>query len=428
MMYVTGADFKHADKNWWLRLPMTAHCRVQKPLRAYNSDTFVPPNDHEQWSKYVKDPQQQPDKAVLMPFLTTSIDGIKARDQARAAMHDEGFLVAYDVWWKRKPKTSKGFLPLPDATWFYRNMQCVLPPETMTFLQVLLPERICEFYFDIDVDNPGFPMEQFLQAMFEEMAREDPSLTVEGLWERTVLLDASVNAAGVATKSSCHGICKGFFFPSNHTSMKRFAENVKARLEQRWKQFLVKNKNQKLVIPLDTNVYHRYQNFRMLGHSKFVVTNNDQRPLVVAPYNQYANMPTDNEQIFLLTLVQQPEVNVAVEQEQAARQPATKRLKREAALPSGPLEAYLLQQLRAWGNASVDVSEYAPARKSGDKGDLYISFAGAQKAPDHEHQSNNLYAIVKPRHLQIFWHCHDVKCKPWKQALPMAVALKIRKQ
>jgi hypothetical protein len=136
----------------------------------------------------------------------------------------------------------------------------------------------------------------------------------------------------------------------------------------------------------------------------------------------------DDEEIFLLTLVQQPRVNEEQEQEQAARQPAAKRLKREAALPSGPLEAYLLRQLRDWGNASVDVSTCNPANQGGDKGDLYISFAGAQKAPDHEHQSNNLYAIVKPRYLQIFWHCHDVKCKPWKQALPVQVALKMHQQ
>lgn len=418
-MYFTGASFEHPQLQWWLRLEMTGYLRVQKPVR---SDVAITEElDQVLWKMYLLDLSLPPPlKAVLEPVLVERGD-TKPRDRARQMMSDDGFLISFDVWWKGSKDPSKGFLPLPSAQWFHDNMQTVLPQEACNFFQVILPERSCEWYFDIDAHSPTFPIERFLQALFEAMVEEEEchNKSVEELWKTTILLDSSKTVEGNTIKSSCHGVCKSLVFPDNHITMKDFAKRVKYRLEQRGGTLFVEDKKKsKMVIPMDLCVYSHYQNFRMMGSSKMTPDTSERRVLAIAPYNKC--VPAN----FKTSLVGQPERVSSIPPTTTTTPSENKRLKVISPSSHGPLETFLLQQVRQWGNHDASISATKDARQA-KRGERYVSFSKATYAWDHKHTSNNLFAIVSPQTLQIFWHCHqgNVKCKSMTQTLPLQIAL-----
>ncbi len=404
-------SFKYPQCQWWINPPP---CFSIRPPHV----TVV----QCAWNDSVLNGTAPP-YPVLHPHVSN-----KPRDRARRMMHDSGFLVAFDVWFFCSEKTTKGFLPLPSATWFFINLMIQVTLEKRTFYQVLLPELSASAYFDIDASDPNFPMVKFIQALFEEMSKEQDILTVEELWEKTLLLDACNNVLGNPKKPSCHGICHGLIFSDNHTSMKAFMTRVKNRLEKRpdHQQLRVLKKGT-WVIPLDLNVYSHYQNFRMYGNVKLTPDPEERRPLVVAPYNRNKQMPINELDVFLLSLIDQtrePNIMNRENQIDQSREPVVKKVRLSSNVRvggGGPLESFLLEQLYKWGNPNAHVASCRPA--CGDDG-LYISFSNANHGPDHKHRSNNLFAIVKIRVLTIAWHCHGHKeCKHVVQNLPMNVAL-----
>jgi hypothetical protein len=294
---------------------------------------------------------------------------------------------------------------------------------------VILPDLPTCFYFDVDGTDPKFPMEYFIQALFEEMAKEQSLLSVDELWKQTVLLEALYNVKGVAKKASCHGICHGLIFSDNHTSMKAFAVCIKRRLENRpdVETFQVLKKDGKKVVPLDLCVYSHFQNFRFYGNAKLTELEEERRPLVVAPYNRYERMPNDPQSIFLLTMVdqtRQPNIDITIEPVEKKIRMSNHQEKDSSLHPD--LESFLLDQLHMWGNYHAYVSSSSLARK-GQNGELYVAFGNATQAESHKHRSNNIFAIVNVKLLQINWFCHGNSCKPKKQVLPMNVGMQMLK-
>ncbi len=364
------------------------------------------------------------------PLIEQDADGIGPRDQA---LTRGDFLVAFDVWWTgvKKASPAKGFLGQPSAEWFYVNIQLKVPLQTRTFCQVIDANRTCCWYFDVDARDIQFPMQDFLQALFEEMCHEQNALTVEQLWYQTLLLDATCNVFGIPKKASCHGICHALLFDDNHTHMKKFAHSVKRRLELRPnnQRFRVLDKGQ-MVIPLDLSVYSTYRCFRLYGNVKMTPDAEDRRPFIVAPYNRSIHTATDELGIFTQSLVLQPEARQSATRHSAM---SAKRQKRDTAPPVqalpppvsiASLEAFLLRQVQSWGNMDARINQIKAARCEPSK--LYVSFANATHAMDHKHQSNNVFAIVDKDTVCIRWHCHTggTKCGSWlQQQLPMEIAL-----
>jgi hypothetical protein len=262
---------------------------------------------------------------------------------------------------------------------------------------VIIPEHTCELYFDVDVDGDGtYDLAGFIQLLFEAICQElkDPNLTPEKMWLNTVLLDAS---SAEKQKSSCHGICKCIVFPDNHESMKPFFRRVKNRLK------LGES------CPLDISVYSKYRCFRMFRNSKIF----QDRPLQVAPYNRYHDMPSDPLDLFLLTLVDQ---NKEITYTPATAAASRKRRKTcgttKENIPiseSDPMLRYLLTKLQKWGNPKAKISSVKPCRYDNSK--RYISFSEAHSASDHAHTNNNLYAVLCPRAMTVEWRCHKTECK-----------------
>jgi hypothetical protein len=437
------SEFQHGAVHWWLNHEPSPRVCVILP-RSVSSGQ--PIDGQAEWLRYLAEGGSQvPPLAVLEPLLTTR-DGQGAQDRAVTMLHPVcgGFLVGFDVWWKSKTSPSKGYLPLPSPSFFYDCIQLRVRPASRTFYQVLLPNRNCAFYFDIDAHDPKFDMQRFVGALFEEMAAELGNTTTSNqLWLQTLLLDASRNTQGVASKSSCHGICRTLFFDDNHTTMKAFARRVFARLEQRPDHAALRvwhNKSKRWIIPLDLSVYSRYRCFRLYGNLKLVAEPAERRPLVLAPYNRYAATPPDDErQLFLLSVIPQPELRPddSSTTTAAAAAPSTKRHKpssKSSSSSSSDLSEFLLGRLQQWGNAEPSVSCIEPARvgTTWPASTLYVSFAGATHAHDHSHQSNNVYAMVEPHSLLVHWHCHagfgTSKCPPHREPLPIQVAVNLPKQ
>lgn len=343
----------------------------------------------------------------------------------KQALEKSNFIVAFDVLFRGSEKATKGFVALESPLWFYENLMMKVSRKERIFYQVIMPDRPASFYFDIDAADPQFPIKDFIQALFEEMVKEQSILTVEELWKKTVLLDALCNENGVAKKASTHGICHGLIFSENHISMKVFANRVRTRLENRpdAKRFLVTKKKGKTVIPFDLAVYSRYQNFRFYGNSKLEPIDSNRRPLVIAPYNRFEGMPNTDLDLFLLSMIgqgQQTNIDIVLEPELKKIRTLSYTEKEVAIHPD--LKSFLLEQLHRWGNDGAYVSSTNLARK-GNNGEIYVSFANATIAQDHKHRSNNLFAIVDLKILTIKWYCHGHKCKNKGQTLPMAVAL-----
>jgi hypothetical protein len=356
----------------------------------------------------------------LQPFLS-------GHPRAKA-FKVSNFIVAFDVHFRYCSKGTKGFVGLESPTWFYQNLMMKVALKERIFYQVIIPDISACFYFDIDASELGFPMNDFIQAVFEEMAKEQSILNVEELWRTTVLLDALCNVKGVPKKSSTHGICHGLIFSDNHTSMKAFAIRIKTRLENRpdAARFRVMKKGE-LVIPFDLAVYSRHQNFRFYGNSKLEPLDDERRPLIISPYNRFEGMPNTDLDIFLLTMIDQGKlVNIEIVIEPEFKKPRTSSIPEKEVPIHADLKSFLLDQLHMWGNDRAYVSSATLAR-NGTDGEIYVSFANATYAETHKHRSNNLFAIVNVKTLLIKWHCHGHKCKNEGQVLPMSVALKILK-
>lgn len=411
---IIGADqLEHAHLHWWMHNSLREHVRI--PLPSHHR------RQHQRIASTIP---------VMEPFVSSG-----ARDAALSQLNDASgsFLVAFDVWWRRKTKVTKGFAAVPgDATWFFQCIVSRLPLQARNFYQVLAPDKPCGWYFDLDVNDPGYDMERFLHALFEEMCAELSSLsslssiqsslpaiiTPAFLWTHTLLLDASCNSKGERVKASCHGICNALVFADNHDAMKRFALRLMRRLEARIDPEPV---------PLDVSVYSRHRCFRMYGNSKMA---HEPRPLVIAPYNQ---MPTstDEAQRFVHSMIcQDVPANVSVAA--AASVPVTKKRRTSMTMTTttitndnGGLRAFLLQRLREWGNGQASIQSIAPGRKYPNS-TLYVSFSNATHASNHQHESNNLYAIVSMSSLSIEWHCHRgaalQRCKVLTEPLPFDIA------
>jgi hypothetical protein len=110
---------------------------------------------------------------------------------------------------------------------------------------------------------------------------------------------------GVRIKGSCHGVCHIIVFDDNHTKMKAWAQRLVERLAER-KLHVWNAKKKCWQIPLDLSVYSMWRNFRFYKSAKMVTTEEECRPLVAAPYNRYHDMPTTEEEIFLLSVIPQP--------------------------------------------------------------------------------------------------------------------------
>ncbi len=418
---IEAHKFNYPELHWWLHFLPSLTVRCQQP-RYKVPDT--PKEDQLLWNNFVKSGDDEVPFAVLEPLLVDT-----PQDCAIDMVHHQtGFPLAFDVWWFGKKDPSKGYLPLHSAGWFYQHLLLHLPPHTRTFNQIILPHRTCMFYFDLDTKNTKLDIEYFLQAVFEEMEAEiEGKLTVQALWESTLLLDASCNWAGEFCKMSCHGISHKLKFRDNHTDMKQFATRIYKRLESRHDsreklQVFDKKKN-KWIIPLDLSVYSHNRVFRLYGNIKMNPNPNQQRPLVLATYNRYSNTPTTDFEIFLLSIVPQPELNEGIVEITPTPKQTTVQ-KSQVVQPSSMLEDYLLKHLVAWGNTGPSVSAIQPAR--GEKwapGTLYVSFANATHAYNHQHNSNNVFAIVEPRTLRIYWHCHHTpKCPIYRMPLSVSMA------
>jgi hypothetical protein len=287
-------------------------------------------------------------------------------------------------------------------------------------------------------------MTPFLQALFEEMAAELTEVrgidttTPAHLWRTMILLDSSYNVLGEASKGSSHGVSLDLVFNDNHTDMKQFAQAVKQRLERRpdpnntlrtWD-----NKRAAWIIPLDVSVYSRYRHFRFLHNAKLTPEDEKRRFLHLASYNQCqeAERIKDNlEALFLLTVIAQPNPNEMMEASpllvascSKKAVPQRKRLRETTCL----LEAHLLDRLAQWGNTCASVSRKEPARGGGTwpPGTLYVSFANATHAHDHQHRSNNVHAFVSFHELAIYWFCHKGSgngCRKHRESLPLQIAM-----
>lgn len=376
------------------------------------------------------------------PLIMQDADEQRPRDQALMRMqNDDSLLVGFDVWWKGKKGPSKGFIAQPSPTWFYQNLQCKLSMCTRSFYQVILHVRRCGWYFDVDTSGPNFPMVDFLQALFEEMCREQTVLTTpDQIWEATFLTDATCNVYGIPKKASCHGVCHALIFDDNHTAMKEFAIRVKQRLEKRLDniRFRVKDKKGNMVIPLDISVYSTYRCFRMYGNLKMTSDPEQRRPLIVAPYNRYAKMPDNELDIFLLSLISQPaegRPNVAlnkIKRQKTARSSTTTistttttttATVAATVASNSALELFLLRQVQEWGNSQASINQVKPAR--GDSQKLYVSFARATTTPTHSHESNNIFAIVDLFAVRVRWHCHHVNSEECKKPLILPLPMEI---
>ena len=354
-------------------------------------------------------------------------------------------------------KTKQGFVGVPgDARWFFQHVHMVVPLEARAFYQVIRPELPCAWYFDVDGSDPTFNMVTFLDAMFEEMAKELGNcgfeIISETIWTTTLLTDASSNVAGNKRKASCHGTCPNgnIVFSDNHTTMKEFAHRLLYRLETRSDNASLRVLDKKtgtMVIPLDVSVYGKHRCFRTTGSSKMSGDAAECRPLTLASYNRYPlESNDDDEALYLLSLISQKHpVTVHVVNSHASNKKG-KGIKRErrpstvAAAPSSSsssssvissspaLESFLLSQARAWGNPGASVSTVAPQNNSPNAG-LYVAFSNATAASDHKHDSNNIYALVDLTSLTIHWRCHQGSqklCKThFSQELPMDIALSI---
>jgi hypothetical protein len=359
---------------------------------------------------------------------------------------------------RKKANITKGFVVVPgNYQWFYDHVQQPLPVALRTFYQVIDPKQSCAWYFDVDEDSPEYDMIDFLQTIFEEMASMLPASlgkTADHLWRETLLLDASFNVASMKRKSSCHGICPTLVFADNHTHMKSFALELWNRVEKRTEHN-----------SLDKSVYSSKRCFRMLGNSKMDAGLDASRPLVLAPYNRAPVMAN----LFQQSLVpqglpvtvskttwtndkkpQKPvrknadskpklgqrhlepkkrrlEEQVQETQERRPNETEAKRPKAVAVGGTSDLEALLLKQLQSWGNRHPSVNCIQPCKHRPETR-LYVGFAGATSAQDHQHESNNLYAMVDLSSLTITWHCHQGSqqpCPSHRQELPFNVAMQI---
>ncbi len=421
--------FCNGTLHWWLHLEPSNTVRVLQP-RDPSAKHYDSARDA--WNDYVRYKSTDPPMAVLEPLISHD-----PQDRA-VAMLDPigGFLIGFDVWWRDKTSPSKGYLPLPSPEAFYDLVQTRVPDAYRTFYQIIIPDRACAFYFDVDVDDsPAFDMVYFLHALFEEMAAE-LGRTADEFWLGTLLLDASRGPKG-----SCHGICHVLTFADNHTVMKAFARRIFERLERRpdSKRLRVwRAKKEDWVIPFDCSVYSHYRNFRFLENAKMTPNKGNQRHLVVASYNRFTNTPTDARELFLLSVIPQPAASAVhlatvapphisvVRPVKRARQDTVS--KAESRTSTG-LADFLLTQLRQWGNTNAALGRIEPARgTTWAPGTLYVSFACATHAHDHKHASNNLYAIVELRALRVHWFCHSgsTRCPMHRQPLPIPVAMTIK--
>ena len=351
----------------------------------------------------------------------------------------------------------QGFVGVPgDARWFFQHVQMVVPLEARAFYQVIRPELPCAWYFDVDGSDPTFNMVRFLDAMFEEMAKElvgncGFEITSETIWTTTLLTDASSNVAGNKRKTSCHGTCPtgNIVFSDNRTTMKEFAHRLLYRLETRSDNASLRVLDKKtgtMVIPLDVSVYDKHRCFRTTGSSKMSGDAAECRPLTLASYNRYPlDEKDDKEALYLLSLISQTHpvtVHVVNSSKSHGSNKKGKGIKRErrptvaapsssssSVISSSPaLESFLLGQARAWGNPDASVSTVAPQNNSPNAG-LYVAFSNATAASDHKHDSNNIYALVDLTSLTVHWRCHQGSqklCKThFSQELSMDIALSI---
>lgn len=379
---LSTASFQHDMLHWWYNHPGKDNivCVIQP------RDQHSKPKSAQQqaWDQHVLlaaggGPYPTTVMAVLEPLISES-----PQQRALDMMHPtHRFLVGFDVWWKRKKKPSKGYLPLPSWQHYYDLIHVHVPPRYLTFYQMLLPDRGCGFYFDVDVDDPNYDLPSFVQALFEAIVAQlgpTKKCSVEDLWVGTFLLDASCNLQGLRLKSSSHGVCHILPFAHNHTSMKAFAQAMYARLEENPKVVRAfHRKTKKWIIPLDLSVYSKYRNFRFYRNIKMTADNNDVRPLVVAPYNRFPIPPNADERtIFELSIIPQPSiVSVVHSSPLSPLSIVQKRAKTEETkeVKSSPLEKHLLEQLRQWGNHDCTVNQVNTASNKWAKGSLYVSFS-----------------------------------------------------
>ena len=422
-------DWKYPQLQWWNRHePTPTVCVI--PPRFSN-----PGPVQELWEASLN--EETLPTAILEP-LVSNRGSLGPQDVALAC--GAPFLVGFDAWWASKEQASKGFLPVPSAQWFYQLVMTRVPAKCRNFYQTLLPNRTCAFYFDADSDDPRFDMVHFLHALFEEMAAELTEVraietTPAHLWQTMVLLDASCNVLGEATKGSSHGVSLDLVFNDNHTDMKQFAQAVKRRLERRpdpkntlrtWDK-----KRATWILPLDLSVYSRYRHFRFLHNAKLTPEDEKRRFLCLAAYNQCpeAERVEDNhEALFLLCVIAQPKPNEMRTPQLAPSlsKEAVPQRKRPREGTTCLLEAHLLERLAQWGNTCASVSRKEPARTTWPPGTLYVSFANATHAHDHQHRSNNVHAIVSFHELAIYWFCHKGSgkgCRKHKEALPLQIAM-----
>ena len=374
-------------------------------------------------------------------------DGTRLQGPLQQALqelsNDDGLLISFDVWWAGRPSPAKGFLAQPSPQCFYDQVMSRLPPCACCFSQVLLPNASCCWYFDLDAPDPHYDLPRFLAALFEEAVTElaahwGQQLTVQELWQHTLLLDASCATSGQRKKASCHGVVtQGLLvFPDNHRSMSAFTHNLLQRLQSRSDVDQLRTwdpKQQRNVLPLDASVYSSYRCFRCYGCVKM----SSDRPLVLAPYNACRVQDASNKRsLFLQSLIEQrqPVTVVANPPAQQQRPPKKQRISRSppcrvtecsAAAPASPaLLSYLLRSVQSWGNAAARIHQVAPARCSDST--LYISFSNATHAWNHSHNSNNLYALVNTVSLTVSWHCFGKPCcRPRSVQLPRRVALQL---
>ncbi len=428
---ISISEFEHSTMHWWLHhTPIVDQAFVIMP----RSVSSMHVQGKTEWDNCVLEGGNWDGVLAVLEPLIAKLDGERPQDRAVRMLHSNGFLVGFDVWWRGKKGPSKGYLPVPSPLFFFSHILKHVAPPYRTFYQGILPHRSCAFYFDVDGEDPDFDMVYFLQALFEEIAKLKRDVTVEQLWAHTILLDASRNAAMDApTKSSCHGICHSpeLVFPDNHTTMKAFAHRLKACLEQRpdhQKLLTFKKKKNAWVSPLDLSVYSFYRNFRLYLCVKMTADVTDRRPLVVAPYNRFANMPPkdDQEALFLLTVIPQgPDQSAppVVRQEHKVVRSVDERRRKST---NNPLVDYLLTQVWQWGNHQATVSRVEDAR-DWPEGSTYVAFAQANHAHDHVHRSNNIFAIVEVRALRIHWFCQkgssSSSCRVFKQLLPIELVM-----
>jgi len=390
-------QFRHSECLWWFHFTPDYHAADYVTYQTDSDGRVFRLNKFDTSKKLqVKNlPVTVPDKVLEVAFVLPG-----GKEQAVEKMTQKTmFLVGFDVWWKSKEKPSKGYVVQKSASSFFRELFLRVPEKCRTFNQVIISERTCELYFDVDVDGDGtYDLAGFIQLLFEAICAElkDTNLTPEKLWLNTVLLDAS---SSEKQKSSCHGICRCVVFPDNHESMKPFFRRVKTRLG------LGES------CPLDISVYSKYRCFRMFRNSKIC----QNRPLHVAPYNRYHDMPSDPLSLFLLTLVDQDK---EVTHLPASVAPSASRKRRKLARNRGenirisegdPMLRFLLTQLQKWGNPKAKISTVKPCRYDDSK--TYISFSEAHVASDHAHTNNNLYAVLCPRTMTVEWRCHKTECK-----------------